>query len=137
MQPAWKFEGRLPELGSELIADIAEPSQQVRFRSKRRHLTSNDITRSVGTRPVIECVVADAVTYEPVSTPKFLANREINRKFRQIRSLCEILKANTRAISKAFSQIPYAMKQGIFRMMQRILVQEQGISTDKNEIITG
>src|ERR1700687_1246745 len=28
-------------------------------------------------------------TFEPVSTPKFPANREINREFHQIRSLCE------------------------------------------------
>ena len=61
----------------------------------------------------MEILVADAVTYEPVSIPKFPANREKNREFRQIRPLCEILKANTRAISKAFSQIPYATEQGI------------------------
>jgi hypothetical protein len=69
MQPAWKFEGRLPEFVSELIADIAETMQHVRIRSRRRHLTSNDKPRSVGTRPVIDCVVADAVLVEPVSTP--------------------------------------------------------------------
>src|SRR5262249_52314274 len=28
-----------------------------------------------------DCVVADAVQYEPVSSPKFPANREINREF--------------------------------------------------------
>ena len=28
-----------------------------------------------------DCVVADAVGFEPVSTPKFPANREINREF--------------------------------------------------------
>jgi len=28
-----------------------------------------------------DCVVADAVAVEPVSTPKFPANREINREF--------------------------------------------------------
>jgi hypothetical protein len=28
-----------------------------------------------------DCVVADAVTYEPVSIPKFPANREKNREF--------------------------------------------------------
>ena len=52
------------------------------------------------------CVVVDAVTYEPVSTPKFPANREKNREFRQIRPLCEILKADTRANSKVSSEIP-------------------------------
>ncbi|MFZ0096417.1 MAG: hypothetical protein WAK97_21060 [Pseudolabrys sp.] len=79
--------------------------------------------------------MADAVTYEPVSILKFPANREKNREFRQIRPLCEILKANTRTISKAFSQIPYATEQGIISAEQRILAQEQGISPAKTEII--
>jgi hypothetical protein len=52
-------------------------------------------------------------------------------------SLCEILKANTRAISKAFSQIPYATEQGIISAEQGILAQEQGIFPVKSEIITG
>jgi hypothetical protein len=72
-------------------------------------------------------MVADAVAVEPVSTPKFPANREKNREFCQIRSLCEILKANTRAISKAFSQIPYATEQGIISAEQGILAQDQRI----------
>jgi hypothetical protein len=58
-------------------------------------------------------VVADAVAVESVSTPKFPANREINRKFCRIDPLCEILNADTRAISKAFGRIPYAAEQGI------------------------
>jgi hypothetical protein len=65
-------------------------------------------------------VVADAVAFEPVSTLKFPANREKNREFRQIRLLWEILKADTRANSKAFSQFPYATEQGNF-------LKEQGI----------
>src|SRR5665811_1067029 len=40
-------------------------------------------------------MVADAVTYEPVSTLKFPANREKNREFRRIRPLSAILKADT------------------------------------------
>ncbi len=82
-------------------------------------------------------VAADAVAVEPVSTPKFPANREINREFYQIRPPCEILKANTRAISMPFSQIPYATEQGIISAEQGILVQEQGILSVKSEIITG
>ena len=81
--------------------------------------------------------MADAVVVEPVSTPKFPANREINREFCQIRTLCEILKANTRANSKAFSQIPYATEQGIISAEQGILAQEQGISPAKTKIIAG
>jgi hypothetical protein len=54
------------------------------------------------------CVVADAVPVEPVSTVKFPANREINREFCQIRLLGAILPADTRANSKAWSEIPYS-----------------------------
>src|SRR5450830_519800 len=60
-------------------------------------------------------MVADAVRYEPVSTLKFPANREKNREFRRIRPLSAILKADTRANSKACSEIPYATEQGIIR----------------------
>jgi hypothetical protein len=73
-------------------------------------------------------MVADAVTYEPVSILKFPANREKNREFRQIRPLYEILKADTRANSKVSSEIPYATEQGIISAEQGILVQEQGFS---------
>jgi hypothetical protein len=66
-------------------------------------------------------VVADAVTVEPVSISKFPANREINREFHRIRPLGAILKADMRAISKAFSQIPYATEQGIISAEQGIL----------------
>jgi hypothetical protein len=43
-----------------------------------------------------ECVVADAVAFEPVSTLEFPANREKNREFHQIRALGAILKAADR-----------------------------------------
>jgi len=70
---------------------------------------------------MLKILVADAVIVEPVSTPKFPANRDINREFRQIRSLCEILNADTRAISKAFGQIPYATEQGILPTKSKII----------------
>jgi hypothetical protein len=82
-------------------------------------------------------VVADAVAVESVSTPKFLAIREINREFRRIRPLCEILKAYTRANSKAFSRIPYETEQGIISAKQGIMKQEQGILSAKSKIKTG
>ena len=82
-------------------------------------------------------LAADAVGFEPVSTPKFPANREINREFRRIRPLGAILKADTRADSKASSEIPYATEQGIIPAEQGILVQKQGIFPVKSEIITG
>jgi hypothetical protein len=47
------------------------------------------------------------------------------------------LKASTRAISKAFSQIPYVTEQGIISAEQGILAQEQGILPTMIEIITG
>ena len=62
---------------------------------------------------MLKILVVDVVIVEPVSTPKFPSNRDINRKFRQISSLCEILNADTRAISKAFGKIPYATEQGV------------------------
>jgi hypothetical protein len=76
-------------------------------------------------------VVADAVTYEPVSILKFPANREKNREFHRIRVLGAILKADTRANSKAFSQIPYATEQGIISEEQGILAEEQGFCLRK------
>ena len=74
---------------------------------------------------------------EPVSTPKFPANREKNREFRQICLLRAISKADTRANSKAFSQIPYATEQGIISEEQGILAPEQGICLPKTEIVAG
>ena len=69
----------------------------------------------------LEWMVADAVHVEPVSIPKFPANREKNREFHQIGPLCKILKAATRANSKACSEIPYATEQGIISEEQGIL----------------
>jgi hypothetical protein len=82
-------------------------------------------------------VVADAVTYEPVSTPQFPTNREINREFRRIRTFGAILKADTRVNSETYRKIPYTTEQGIISAEQGILVQEQGIFPVKSEIITG
>jgi hypothetical protein len=65
--------------------------------------------------------VADAVAFEPISTLECPANREKNREFHQIRALGAILKADTRANSKASSEIPYAPEQGIVSEEQGIL----------------
>jgi hypothetical protein len=78
-----------------------------------------------------DCVVADAVGFEPVSTPKFPANREICREFHQIGPLGAILKADARANSEACSEIPYETEQGIISEKQGNLAQEQGISAAK------
>ena len=71
--------------------------------------------------------MADAVLVELVSAPKFPANREINREFRQIRLVDAILKADTRANSEVCSEIPYSAEQGIFAKEQGICAREQGI----------
>jgi hypothetical protein len=47
------------------------------------------------------------------------------------------LEANTQAISKTFSQIPYATEQGIISEEQGIWAQQQGILPAKSEIIIG
>ena len=80
-----------------------------------------------GIRDWANCVVADAVAVEPVSTHEFPANREINREFHQIGPLCKILKADTRADSEACSENPYSAEQGIFATEQGICMREQGI----------
>ena len=81
--------------------------------------------------------MVDAVEIEPVSSPEFPANREINREFRQIRLLGAILHADTRANSEACSEIPYATEQGIISEEQGILAQEQGFCLLKTEIVAG
>jgi AmmeMemoRadiSam system protein B len=57
-----------------------------------------------------------------------------NREFRQIRPLCTILKADTRANSKASNEIPYTTEQGIISAEQGILIQEQGIFPVKQRL---
>ena len=84
-----------------------------------------------------DCVAADAVAFERVSASQFPANREKNREFRRIRALEVIFIADTRAISKACSEIPYATEQGIILTEQGILTKEQGISTANTGIVSG
>jgi hypothetical protein len=60
-----------------------------------------------------DALVADAVQVETVSTLKFPANREKNREFRRICPFDARLKANTRARSEVYSEIPYTKDQGI------------------------
>jgi hypothetical protein len=80
---------------------------------------------------LLKTLVADAVAFERVSTPKFPANREINRVFGRARLLSPILKADTRANSEACSEIIYATEQGIISVEQGILALQQGISRAK------
>jgi hypothetical protein len=71
-------------------------------------------------------LVADAVDFEPVSTPKFPANREKNREFCRIRPEGRFLAASQQTNSMVCSGIPYAAEQGIILVEQRISEREQG-----------
>jgi hypothetical protein len=55
-----------------------------------------------------------AFLIEPVSNPKFPANREKNREFCEIRPPNTIFEPNPRVHSRACGKIPYATEQGIF-----------------------
>ena len=73
--------------------------------------------------------ISSKVSQSQNCTPKhtkFPANREINREFLRIRSICEILKANTQVNSKASGTIPYAVEQGIILAEQGFCTREQG-----------
>jgi hypothetical protein len=66
------------------------------------------------------CVVADAVQREPVSTAKFPANREKNREFLNFRPVRGFEDHISLMITLLLTQIPYARKQGIFAKEQGI-----------------
>jgi hypothetical protein len=72
-------------------------------------------------------MVADAVQVEPVSTPEFPANKEINREFFNFGSDCGSAVAIRPMIQRAWSEIPYSTEQGIFAKEQGICRREQGI----------
>jgi hypothetical protein len=55
---------------------------------------------------------------------EFPANREKNREFRRICPPSAISKADTRASSETYSEIPYATEQGIILGEQGILKKE-------------
>ena len=72
-------------------------------------------------------MVADAVAVEPVSTPQFPANREINREFRKIMTSGASETVNIDVVTGLPMRISYSTKQRIISAKQGILVQEQGI----------
>ena len=85
----------------------------------------------------MDCVVADAVVVEPVSTPHFPDNREKNREFCKFRASGAAMTANNAVISVLSMRIPYSAKQGIILAKQRIVFAEQGILPSKIEITAG
>src|SRR5450759_5309920 len=74
-------------------------------------------------------VAADAVVVEPVSAPKFPANREINREFFDFGLARGSEVAICPMIHWTWSKIPYSTEQGIFVKEQGIFTREQGILT--------
>ena len=80
-----------------------------------------------GIRDWGNCVVADAVQVEPVSTPQFPANREINREFFNFGPNRRLGVAIRPMIQRTWSEIPYSTEQGIFAKEQGICTREQGI----------
>jgi hypothetical protein len=83
----------------------------------------------------VDCVVADAVAVEPVSTTKFPANREKNREFFNFWPYRGLEHPMRPMISMALEQIPHAIEQGIISAEQGILLQEQGSVHTTIEII--
>jgi hypothetical protein len=75
--------------------------------------------------------VADVVDIEPVSGPKFHANREKNRKFSIIGALGAPEPANNGFVTGLPMRIPYATEQGIISVEQRILVDVEPVSSPK------
>ena len=74
-----------------------------------------------------ECVVADAVFVEPVSTVTVPANREMNREFRLFEPLYGVETQSSLVNSIVFRPIPYTKKQGIISKEQGIQTKAQGI----------
>ena len=67
------------------------------------------------------CVVADAVLVEPVSTAKFPANREINRECCRIAVLVASEAVNNGFVTGLSKRIPYTTEQGIILAEQGTL----------------
>lgn len=65
-------------------------------------------------------LAVDAVQVEPVSTPQFPANTEINREFFNFGSDCGSVVAIRPMIQRTWSEIPCSTEQGIFAKEQGI-----------------
>ena len=71
--------------------------------------------------------MADAVLVEPLSTPKFPANREKNREFRNIAALGAPETTINSVVIGFPMRIPYSTEQEIILPEQGLLAKEQGI----------
>ena len=83
----------------------------------------------------IDCVVEDAVVFEPVSAAKFPANREKNREFCRIAFSAVSQTLNNGARTGLPMRIPYSTQQGIILAEQGSLAKEQGILSAGIEIV--
>jgi hypothetical protein len=77
-------------------------------------------------------VVADAVVCEPVSTPKFPANREKNREFYRIAVSVASATVNSGVVTGLSKRIPYSTEQGIILGEQGKLGARTGNSIGQN-----
>jgi hypothetical protein len=106
-----------------LVADAIKDCSKRGGRARRLFGQWDDLHRG----RAADCVVADAVVCEPVSTPNFPANREKNREY------CKILAAgapeseNNGVVTGLPMVIPCSTEQGIISAEQGILVREQAI----------
>jgi hypothetical protein len=73
------------------------------------------------------CVVADAVTIEPVSTSEFPANREKNREFFSSGPPLQMRASTSPETSGLLCQIPYSSEQGISNNEQGTVAAGSGI----------
>jgi hypothetical protein len=78
-------------------------------------------------RNILKLLVADAVLVEPLSTPKFPANREKNREFRNIAALGAPETTINSVVIGFPMRIPYSTEQEIILPEQGLLAKEQGI----------
>jgi hypothetical protein len=138
----------VPQLGKAIFRSQRPNARNWRFEHSRFSGDQNPPAQSAGwpeieggfaetgkTRFDRECVVADAVTCEPVSAAEFPANREINREFCRIRPRRRFTVVNRQTNSMLCSRIPYATEQGIILGEQGILKKEQGVFTGQNQSI--
>ena len=88
------------------------------------------------TRDSGDCLVADAVLVEPVSTAKFPANREKNREFRKIVASRAPEIRNNGLGTGLLTQIPYSTEQGIILAEQGIFARTGNFITRARELDT-
>jgi hypothetical protein len=75
----------------------------------------------------LKILVADAVDVEPVSNPKFPANREKNRELYKIAASGAPETVNNGGVAGLPMRVPYATEQGIIFVKRGSLAPEQRI----------